>query len=178
MKSRALPGFLFLSVAFMRIGIVSDTHNNLRNCNRIVELFNQSGVERVIHTGDITQAKTLEVFSNLTAPMWGVYGNNDRGERESLVNAALQFSFEIIEPPMALHWLGKRMVVVHDPLELAMVNPADYDVILHGHTHRQVIEYDGDQLTLNPGECAGHMTGYNAIGVLNLADLQVEILNF
>ena len=37
----------------MKIGVVSDTHNNLRNVGRIVELFNDYGVERVIHTGDI-----------------------------------------------------------------------------------------------------------------------------
>ena len=43
----------------MKVGVVSDTHNNLKNCNKIVALFNEAGVDRVIHTGDITQAKTL-----------------------------------------------------------------------------------------------------------------------
>ncbi|GIR63688.1 MAG: hypothetical protein CM15mP68_3540 [Pseudomonadota bacterium] len=43
----------------MRIGVVSDTHNNLKNVRRIVELFNTAAVDRVIHTGDITQAKTI-----------------------------------------------------------------------------------------------------------------------
>ena len=143
-----------------------------------VELFNAARVYRVIHTGDITQAKTLEIFAHLDAPLWGVFGNNDVGEHDSLVSAALQFGFEFIEPPLTLHWLGKRVVVVHDPLELSMVNPAEYDVILHGHTHRQTIEYDRDQLTFNPGECAGHMSGYNAVGVLDLEDLSVRILNF
>ena len=84
----------------MKIGVVSDTHNNLKNCQKIVELFNEALVDRVIHTGDITQAKTLEVLSNLRAPMWGVFGNNDIGERDSLLNAAKQFDFEIIDPPM------------------------------------------------------------------------------
>ena len=79
----------------MKIGVVSDTHNNLKNCNKIVELFNEALVDRVIHTGDITQAKTLEVLSNLRAPMWGVFGNNDLGERDSLLNAAKQFDFEL-----------------------------------------------------------------------------------
>ena len=162
----------------MRIGVVSDTHNNLKSCGKIVELFNEAGVDRVIHTGDITQAKTLEIFSQLSAPMWGVYGNNDIGEQDSLVNAAAQFDFEFVHPPLALNWLGKKIVVVHDPLELSMVDPLDYDVILHGHTHRQIIERDGTQLTFNPGECAGHMTGYNAIGVLDMHDLSIEILNF
>ena len=162
----------------MKVGVVSDTHNNLKNCNKIVALLNEAEVDRVIHTGDITQAKTLAIFAGLNAPLWGVFGNNDIGERDSLTHAANQFGFEFIEPPMTLHWLDKKLVVVHDPLELSGVNPEDYDIILHGHTHRQTIEYDGGQLRFNPGECAGHMAGYNAIGVLNLQKLSVEILNF
>ena len=50
----------------MRIGVVSDTHNQLRNVERIVELFNAAGVSRVVHTGDITQAKTLKAISPLS----------------------------------------------------------------------------------------------------------------
>ena len=161
----------------MRIGVVSDTHNNLTNCEKIVELFNGANVDRVIHTGDITQAKTLEIFAHLDAPMFGVFGNNDQ-ERDSLVAAVTHFGFEFIEPPLTLHWAEKRLVVVHDPLELAMVNPADYDVILHGHTHRQTIEYEDDRLTFNPGECAGMMAGHNAIGVLDLVELSTEIMKF
>jgi putative phosphoesterase len=162
----------------MKIGVVSDTHNNLKNCQKIVELFNQAGVDRVVHTGDITQAKTLEVFAHLEAPMWGVFGNNDDGEKHLLMDAVGQLGFEFIDPPMTLHWARKRVVVIHDPLELSMVNPADFDIILHGHTHRQTIEFDGDQLTFNPGECAGHMPGLNAIGVLDLVDVRTEILTF
>lgn len=161
----------------MRIGVVSDTHNNLKNCGKIVDLFNGAGVDRVVHTGDITQAKTLEVFAHLNAPMFGVYGNNDQ-ERDSLTRAVTHFGFEFIEPPLTLDWAEKQLVVVHDPLELALVNPEDYDVILHGHTHRQTIEYEAGRLTFNPGECAGMMAGHNAIGILDLLTLRTEILNF
>ena len=66
----------------MRIGIVSDTHNNLKNVRKIVELFNDHAVDRVIHTGDISQAKTLHVFADLNAPLFGVFCNNDQ-EREA-----------------------------------------------------------------------------------------------
>ena len=77
----------------MRIGVVSDTHNNLLNCARIVELFNESGVERVVHTGDITQAKTVEVFADLRPSLFGVFGNNDL-ERASLEGAIKKHGFE------------------------------------------------------------------------------------
>ena len=76
----------------MKIGVVSDTHNNLPNVKRIVELFNAAQVERVIHTGDITQAKTLDMFAQLTMPLYGVFGNNDQ-ERDSLDEAIARHGF-------------------------------------------------------------------------------------
>ena len=161
----------------MKIGVVSDTHNNLKNCRRIVELFNAAGVEQVVHTGDITQAKTLEVFGMLDMPMCGVFGNNDE-ERQSLNEAITRHNFSFVEPPLPLELVGRRLVVVHDPLELQQVNQHEFDVILHGHTHRQLIEYNGGRLTFNPGECAGHMQGMNTIGVLDLLTLETEIINF
>ncbi len=161
----------------MRIGIVSDTHNNLKNCRRIVELFNNSAVEHVIHTGDITQAKTIEVFAELNMPMSGVFGNNDQ-ERDTLEAAIAACGFDFFEPPWTVRLAGQNIVVVHDPLELEQVNTDDFDIILHGHTHRQTIEFAGEQLTFNPGECAGMMTGYNAIGVLDLLRVDPEILKF
>ena len=81
----------------MRVGVVSDTHNNLKNCEKIVELFNKSGVERVIHTGDITQPKTLEIFSELESPLYGVFGNNDLGELEELKASASKNSFHFAD---------------------------------------------------------------------------------
>lgn len=161
----------------MKIGIVSDTHNNLKSSRRIVELFNQAGVERVIHTGDITQAKTLEVFSHLNMPLFGVFGNNDM-ERESLDAAIAEFGFHFVEPPLMLDWASRSIVVVHDPLEFEGVLTDAHEIALHGHTHRQTIIQEAGRLTFNPGECAGHMRGLNAIGVLDLATMTPEILNF
>lgn len=161
----------------MRIGIVSDTHNNLKNCRKIVELFNDLTVDHVIHTGDITQAKTIEVFSQLDAPMSGVFGNNDK-ERESLGLAIERYDFRFIDPPLMLSWAGRNLLVVHDPLDLEALDCCDIDVILHGHTHTQKIEFSDSRLTFNPGESAGIMEGLNAIGILDLETLKPEIIRF
>ena len=161
----------------MRIGVVSDTHNQMRNVSRIVELFNAAGVERVVHTGDITQAKTLEVFAELEAPLLGVYGNNDQ-EREALEGAAERFGFSLCDPPLRLHWAGRRIVVVHDPRLLEGGLADAHDLALHGHTHEHVARRSGGCLVFNPGECAGHLAGHNAVGVVDLAALRVERLRF
>ncbi len=160
----------------MRIGVVSDTHNNIKNVRKIVELFNASGVDRVVHTGDITQAKTIEVFAHLEMPMYGVFGNNDE-ERETLEAAIDRYGFQFCEPPYQAIWAEREIIIVHDPLEFDG-HLGGQDLALHGHTHRYRSErLDGIEI-FNPGECAGHMVGYNAIGVVDLNTLETELLKF
>ena len=161
----------------MRIGVVSDTHNHLKNVARIVELFNAARVDHVIHTGDITQARTLDVFARLQMPMHGVFGNNDV-ERDTLLPAVTRHGFVFVEPPLRIQWHGRAIVVVHDPRDFDALALAPDTIALHGHTHNHRIERTGGGLIFNPGECAGHMHGFNTIGVLDLASLDVELLNF
>jgi len=161
----------------MKIGVVSDTHNNLVNVREIVRLFNDAGVDRVVHTGDITQAKTLDVLAALDAPLYGVYGNNDV-ERASLDAGAARHGFVFREAPLELRWAGRRIVVVHDPRDLRPLPPDDHDLALHGHTHMGRCEREQGRLVFNPGECAGHMKGYNTVGVVDLGTLETTLLKF
>lgn len=161
----------------MRIGVVSDTHNNLRNVRRIVELFNAARVDRVVHTGDITQAKTLEVLAQLDAPMYGVFGNNDQ-ERGALEAAIQRFGFSFRDPPYELDWHGQSIIVVHDPLEFERALADTHTLALHGHTHLYRHEERGGQVLFNPGECAGQMPGLNAIGIVDLDSLRTEVVKF
>jgi uncharacterized protein len=161
----------------MRIGVVSDTHNHLPNVARVVEILNAAGVERVVHTGDITQPKTLEVLARLAAPLHAILGNNDAGEREGLEAAGAHLGIELAGPALEVVWADRRIVVVHDPRDLETCRVLPH-VVLHGHTHRRTIERTGGRLVFNPGECAGHLPGHNAVGLVDLATLEVEILTF
>lgn len=161
----------------MRIGVVSDTHNHLPNTRRIVALFNDAGVERVVHTGDITQAKTLRALSDLRAPLYAVYGNNDL-ERESLEAASRELDIHLVDPPLHLTWAGRRIVVVHDPLDLHPGLLGRVDVAIHGHDHRHREERIDGTLLFNPGECAGHLAGLNQVGVIDLVRLETHVLRF
>ena len=161
----------------MRIGVVSDTHNHLGNVRKIVALFNDAGVDRVIHTGDITQAKTLDVFASLDMPLYGVFGNNDQ-ERDSLDAAVARYGFTFREPPLQVTWHGRSILVVHDPIELDGVLHGAHHLALHGHTHLYRNERSGEQLIFNPGECAGHMKGLNAVGVVDLEHLTASLMRF
>jgi putative phosphoesterase len=148
----------------------------LRNVTRIVELVNAARVERVVHTGDITQAKTLEVLARLRAPLVGVYGNND--ERGALAPVAAQLRMQLVAGHLSFEAAGRRVGVIHDPYEIDGALLAAHDLVLHGHNHRLVLERRGGALLFNPGECAGMLDGHNAVGVVDLAKLEVELLRF
>lgn len=161
----------------MRIGVISDTHNHLLNTRRIVELLNDAGVERVVHTGDVTQAKTLRVLAELDAPLFGVFGNNDL-ERADLDATCLQLGLHFVDPPLHLAWAERRIVVVHDPLDLDRALLSQVDLALHGHDHRHRAEDHDGALVFNPGECAGHLAGHNQVGVVDLVQLETSVLRF
>jgi uncharacterized protein len=159
----------------MRIGVISDTHDNARNVARMVEVLREARVERLIHTGDITRPATLRLFGALGVPLFGVYGNNDL-ERAPLAAAAAEFGFTLAEPPLELRWADRRIVVVHDRKDHPEL-PA-CDVFLHGHDHRLALERVNGTLVFNPGECAGWLEGRNAVGVLDLVRLEADVLRF
>jgi len=73
---------------------------------------------------------------------------------------------------------GRWIAVVHDPEAHPTLDLDGFDVLLHGHHHRRVVERVGGTLVFNPGECAGWLEGRNAVGVLDLEVLEAEVLLF
>ena len=93
----------------MRIGVVSDTHNNLKNIDKIISIFNKEKVGLVVHTGDIASANALEKFSSLVCPLIGVYGNNDRLEK-GLEEVAARNGFLFKNPPLKITKMNLSLI--------------------------------------------------------------------
>ena len=163
----------------MLIGVVSDTHNNLKNIDRIISLFNAQEVNLVIHTGDIASSKSLEKFSKLNADLIGVYGNNDRNE-VGLEEVANKNNFQFKEPPNTITLCNKKIAIFHEPdsIDSFLIENDDIDIVIHGHTHRYRNEVINNVLFFNPGESAGMQKGKNAIGLVNLRALEIKRIFF
>ena len=163
----------------MKIGVVSDTHNSLKNIETIINLFNDERVPVVIHTGDISNANTLERFSNLNSKLIGVYGNNDRNE-SGLKEVAQRYNFQFQEPPRRLSLLDREIVIFHEPdkIDQFLSENKLIDVVLYGHTHRYENNIKNGVLFFNPGESAGMQKGSNAIGILDLKNMQAKRIFF
>ncbi|MCX5998163.1 MAG: YfcE family phosphodiesterase, partial [Chloroflexi bacterium] len=97
----------------MRIGVMSDSHDNLPLIARAVELFNREKVDMVLHAGDYIAAFTASVLKNLNVKLVGVFGNND-GEKLYLLKR-FQGIGELHEDYCELELGGRRIVLMHEP---------------------------------------------------------------
>ena len=163
----------------MEIGVVSDTHNNLKNIEIIINLFNEERVSLVIHTGDITNAKSLDKFSKLNCDLIGVFGNNDRNEL-GLKEIALKNNFYFQNPPKKINLNNIEIAIFHEPddIEHFLSENKNINIVLYGHTHRFENTTKNEVLYFNPGESAGMLKGSNAIGILDLMNFEAKRIFF
>ena len=157
----------------MKLGILSDSHDDLEAIAKAVALFNAEGVAQVLHAGDIVSPFTFEVFRGLRAPFAGIFGNND-GDRlllQERSGGALS-----IQPLIVTHG-GLRLAVVHEPtLVNALARSGDFDAVVHGHTHLPEIRRVGAALVLNPGKAARLASGRATAAVLDSRTREARIV--
>ncbi|MEA3273386.1 MAG: metallophosphoesterase [Patescibacteria group bacterium] len=147
----------------MKIGIISDSHNQLENFERAISYLHSVKAGLVIHCGDWTNPTTLEILKKLKIPLKGVLGNCDtemevyqyKLERElkSLIpDIELQDSFLETEID------DRKIVITHgdnESLLLKLIHSEKYDLVCCGHTHRAKIDKMENTLVVNPGSIAG-----------------------
>jgi len=83
----------------MKIGVISDTHDNLPLVEKAVKIFNEKEVEFVLHAGDYVAPFAVKVFKKLRAKFVGVFGNND-GDRILLGKKFDEIGFKLFSPPL------------------------------------------------------------------------------
>lgn len=134
-----------------RIGILSDTHEDVRMIRKAVSIFNDAKPSLVIHCGDIISPPVLELFRGL--PMKFVYGNND-GERSGLRKKCEELGFSAIDDTLIFSFADKSFFINHGTRS-STINDAvalqQYDYVLHGHTHLKRNELIGKTRVINPG---------------------------
>ena len=157
------------------VGLIADTHDNRASVEKAVALFNARGVGLVLHAGDYIAPFNARWMAELEAPLIGVFGNND-GERFGL-KANFEAVGQIHRGPFPVEHGGKRLLLMHEPDELdALAASGAYDAIVYGHTHAVEVR-PGKTLVVNPGEAGGWATGRATVGVLDLASMEVEIVD-
>jgi hypothetical protein len=158
----------------VKIGLLSDSHDDMTAIAKAVALFNAEGVVQVLHAGDIVSPFTFEVFRGLQAPLGGVFGNND-GDRLLL----RERSAGALRPqPHFVTLDGLRIVIVHEPpLVKSLARSGDFDCVVHGHTHVPDVRREGAALVVNPGKAAALDKGRATVAVLETETREARIID-
>jgi putative phosphoesterase len=125
------------------IGLISDTHGLLRP--QVHQAL--AGVELILHAGDVGGDAILDELA-LIAPVLAVHGNTD-----APADPRLSASIERIIGGVSIHVSHGHEVGSPTPARLLVRYPAQ--VIVYGHTHRQLVSHAEGRLVVNPGAAGG-----------------------
>jgi putative phosphoesterase len=121
------------------VGLISDTHGLVRASVHDA----LKGVELILHAGDVGGQDILKELQ-LIAPVRAVFGNTDVPGDPSLVER-----IDIELGGVHLHVSHGHEMGSPTPAKLA--ERYDADVIVYGHTHRQLVTRIDGRLIVNPG---------------------------
>jgi uncharacterized protein len=121
------------------LGLISDTHGLIRPGVHDALV----GVDLILHAGDVGGTAILDEL-RLIAPVKAVFGNTDPPDDPALV------------PEIAIEVDGLRIHVSHghevgSPTPAKLAARYDADVVVYGHTHRQLVTRADGRVFVNPG---------------------------
>lgn len=127
----------------MKILIVSDTHGNENNLEKVLEQV--GSIDRLIHLGDVEGAENyIRALTDAEVDM--VAGNNDY--------------FADLPAEMILTLGDYRALITHGHYYYVSRGPErlinagrekGVDIVMFGHTHYPYLDVEGDITVLNPG---------------------------
>ncbi|OYT60664.1 YfcE family phosphodiesterase [Euryarchaeota archaeon ex4484_178] len=165
----------------MKIGIISDTHDNREMTLKAINIFKDEGAKTLFHLGDFVAPFTLKLFEGFN--LYGVFGNND-GEKILLKKVAEDNDFVLEEAPLEINISNKNFILFHGwgsvektkKFVESVAKSGDYDYVLYGHTHQRDLRKFGNVLLINPGEACGYLTGKVTIALLDMDTQEVNFL--
>lgn len=145
----------------MKIGIISDTHDDLTNTNKAIKIFDENNVQVIIHAGDIISPPIITEFKKLTdkgIKFFGILGNND-GEINGLKNAFRFIGGVFLDKIGKIEIDNLKFAIYHGQdlkKKDKLIKSEKFDVIILGHSHTRVptednFEVSSKTLVLNPG---------------------------
>lgn len=121
----------------MRIAIISDSHENKLNLEKVLTWLNDQEIKLLIHCGDVSRVAMLEILQNkFFGKIHLVWGNADEGYFDRI-------DYDDYDKIKFYDKIGKlkvkntKIAWTHFPKvakELGM--GGDFDLVFYGHTHK------------------------------------------
>ena len=161
----------------MKIGVLSDTHDNFMNLVTVLSAFRERGIVTVIHCGDLTNLDMVPHFKHFR--LIYTFGNMDvttgaiKKRIEQMTNqnfAGMVYRGSLGGVPIAAthsHIDGKVMELVREKR---------FKWIFHGHTHQKRDEVVRGVRIINPGALGGLGRETRSFCIVDLDTEDVEFI--
>ena len=144
----------------MKVGIISDTHDDFEATNHAIDIFENNSVGAVIHAGDFISPPVISEFKKLTdknVSFYGILGNND-GEKRGLENAFSYINGKLLGDEGKIEIDGLKFCIYHGQdlkKKEKIIASQKFDVFIYGHSHTKhheiVQNKKRETIVLNPG---------------------------
>ena len=157
-----------------RLGVVSDTHGQVRYSQAAVRMLESLDVQLVLHCGDIGTPAIVDLFTPW--PTHFVFGNVD-DDRAGL-RAAIRSAGLVCHERFGALTIGDlRVAFMHGDdtrLFTETIRNGAWDLVCYGHTHVADQHLQGRTLVLNPG--AIYRATPHSIALVTFPELQATIV--
>lgn len=139
----------------MKIGIISDSHDNVESTNNAIKKLEELGAEVLIHCGDFCGPFMIAEIAKFKGQVHACFGNtNDKFLSLQVANkngVNLHGDYGEVELD------GKKIIFNHFPLFAeGLAHLSKYDLVAYGHTHEAKIEKIKNTWLVNPGGLKGY----------------------
>jgi len=146
------------------VGLISDTHGVVRASVHGA----LAGVELILHAGDVGGDAILDELA-LIAPVLAVYGNTDPPGDPRLAASIERTIGGVTIHVSHGHELGS-------PTPEKLLERYAAEVIVYGHTHRQLVARADGRLVVNPGAAGARRFKLEpSVARLTIADGRAEV---
>jgi putative phosphoesterase len=155
----------------MKIGILSDTHNNLTNLQAALMLLRKENVDLLIHCGDISSPETAAALGEFR--IIHVVGNNDYASG-AIHEVLLGLNSQNISAASYKGEIGGVKIAVthgHQPgVVQEIVSTGEFAYVFTGHSHQRRDTQVGPTRVINPGSLGGLKREKRSIYILDLVN--------
>ena len=152
--------------AGMRIGILSDTHDQIERTRRATALLKGEGIGALVHCGDLTTPDAVFECAR-GVPSYFVFGNND-DDRRGLRRAIETIGGVCLGDGGIVTLADRKIAITHGHLykEARRLAGTAPDFLLYGHSHAAADDLEGATRWINPG--ALHRAKEWTVAILDL----------
>jgi len=161
----------------MRVGVLSDTHDDEANLKLALDAYRQQRITQLIHCGDMIGPEIVRRFRGFQVIY--VDGNMDRESGEIYRRLREVDPHSVVLPTFEGELDEVSIAVTHgdDLAELnRVIRSGIHRFVFTGHSHRRRDETIGPTRVFNPGALGGLQFESRSFGVVDLASGKVEVI--